>query len=33
MEEVARAAVPHVVGFGFHGNLFNGASGDTTDLA
>lgn len=33
MQEVARAAVPHVVGFGFHGNLFHGASGDSTDLA
>ncbi|KAL4458227.1 hypothetical protein ABPG75_013092 [Micractinium tetrahymenae] len=33
MKEVARAAVPHVVGFGFHGNLFGSASGESTDLA
>lgn len=33
LEEVARAKVPHVVGFGFHGNLFDGESGDSTDLA
>lgn len=32
MQEVARAAVKHVIGFGFHGNLF-GTDGSSTDLA
>ena len=32
MQEVARAAVPHVIGFGFHGNVF-APDGSSTDLA
>lgn len=32
MREVARAAVGHAMGFGFHGNLL-AADGSTTDLA
>ena len=30
MQEVARASVPHTIGFGFHGNVFQ-ADGATTD--
>jgi carotenoid cleavage dioxygenase-like enzyme len=32
LEQVARADVPQVIGFGFHGNLIS-ADGYNTDLA
>ena len=32
LQEVARAMLPHTIGFGFHGNVFQ-RDGATTDLA